>query len=61
MCTYKQCTISNMCYYVQEIDHRDHQLHQLQVEGEETKHEKKQLSITASDMEREINRLKKVS
>lgn len=43
------------------MDNRDHQLHQLQMECEDIKQEKKQSSITASDMDREINRLKKVS
>ena len=47
-------------YIVQEVDGRDHQLHQLQMECEDIKQEKKQSSITASDMDREINRLKRV-
>ena len=43
------------------MDNRDHQLHQVQMECEEVKQEKKQSSITASDMDRAINTLKKVS
>jgi FtsZ-binding cell division protein ZapB len=43
------------------VDGRDHQLHQLQMECEDIKQEKKQSSITASDMDREINRLKRVN
>ena len=46
--------------YIQEVDGYDHQLHQLQMECEDIKQEKKQSSITASDMDREINRLKRV-
>ena len=46
--------------FVQEVDSREHHVHQLQAECDDIKHEKNQLSIASSDMEREINRLKKV-
>lgn len=46
---------------LQDIDSRDHHIQQLEVECEEVKQEKNQLSLASSDMEREVNRHKKVS